>query len=289
MADVPVCSPPDRNPRVPSSKLPTGTVDCHTHVFGPAYPLSPRRGYTPQDASLAELLHMHGQLGVDRVVFVQPSVYGTDNSAILDAMAAIPGRARAVVALGLETSHQRLIELNELGVRGVRLNLADKGGMPIEFSQIGELADRIRELGWHLEFLFRPEDLETLAPILRQLPVPVSIAHFGYVHASAGLDYPPFQTLLELLREDQVWIKLSAPYRLGDGDLPPWDNVVPLAHALMEANLARALWATDWPHPNKFGAIPNDADLAEQVGRWLPDPALQARVLIKNPSVLYGF
>ncbi len=289
MIGVPLCSPPDRVPRVPVRRLPAGTIDCHTHVFSSAYELAPTRGYTPQDASLAEMLHMHEQLGVGRVVFVQPSVYGTNNAAILDAMAAIPQRARAVVALGMDATDSHLGELDELGVRGIRLNLADKGGMPIEFGQIGRLADRIKGLGWHLEFLFRSEDLGELAPTLRGLPAPVSIAHFGYVAADAGLASPPFQTLLELSRLGHVWIKLSAPYRLGDGDLPPWDNVVALAHALVEASPQRVVWATDWPHPNKFGPIPNDADLAEQVTRWLPDESVMRRVLIDNPEELYGF
>ena len=232
---------------------------------------------------------MHQQLGVDKVVFVQPSVYGTDNGAILDAMGEIPDRARAVVALGLDVSDDRLAELDSLGVRGVRLNLADKGGMPIEFSQIGVLAARIADLGWHLEFLFRPEDLETLVPTLSAVPVPVSIAHFGYVDAAGSVDSQPFRTLLGLLKTGRVWIKLSAPYRLGDGDLPPWDGVVPLAEALIAANPDRVLWATDWPHPNKFGAVPNDADLADQLVLWLPDEQLRRRVLVANPTALYGF
>lgn len=232
---------------------------------------------------------MHDKLGVDRVVFVQPSVYGTDNSAILDAMTRIPDRARAVVALGLDVSQEHLERLNSLGVRGVRLNLADKGGMPIELSQIGDLADRLTAVGWHLEFLFRPEELNALVPTLTGLSVPVSIAHFGYVDARAGTESGPFRTLLELLEADAVWLKLSAPYRLGDGDLPPWNAVLPLVESLVDANPDRLLWATDWPHPNKFGPIPNDADLADQVFEWLPDERLFRKVLVDNPAAFYGF
>jgi len=56
-----------------------------------------------------DLKHLHATLGIERVVFTQPSVYGTDNSAILDAMAALnaetPDRARAVVALADAPRH----------------------------------------------------------------------------------------------------------------------------------------------------------------------------------------
>src|SRR6266536_6053426 len=97
------CLPPDRNPRRPSVVLPKGSIDTHVHVFEPPYPLSPGRGYNPPHSTLADLEHLHATLGIDRVVFTQPSVYGTDNSAILDGMAALnaetPNRARSVVAL----------------------------------------------------------------------------------------------------------------------------------------------------------------------------------------------
>ena len=93
------CLPPDRNPRKPHIVLPKGSVDTHVHVFEPGYKLSPGRGYNPPDSTLADLEHLHATLGIDRVVFTQPSVYGIDNSAILNGMAALnaetPNRARA--------------------------------------------------------------------------------------------------------------------------------------------------------------------------------------------------
>ncbi|HKX75478.1 MAG TPA: amidohydrolase family protein [Acidimicrobiia bacterium] len=49
------------------------------------------------------------------------------------------------------------------------------------------------------------------------------------------------------------------------------------------------LWATDWPHPNKFGDQPNDADLLEQLGRWAPDQELRRRILVDNPVAFYRF
>src|SRR6266849_1838658 len=86
--DVRDCLPPVRNPRRPDVRLPKGSIDTHVHVFEPGYPLSPGRGYNPPYSTLADLKRLHATLGIDRVVFTQPSVYGTDNSAILDARAA---------------------------------------------------------------------------------------------------------------------------------------------------------------------------------------------------------
>ena len=119
------CLPPDRNPHKPSCVPPRGAIDTHVHVFEPGYPLSPGRGYNPPPSTLAGLRHLHATLGVDRVVFTQPSIYGIDNSAILDAMAALnaetPKRARSVVAIALDIADDELAALDASGVRRDRL------------------------------------------------------------------------------------------------------------------------------------------------------------------------
>ena len=289
MSEIPVCRPPDRNPRRSALAAPPGSVDCHTHVFDSRFPLSPQRGYTPPDSTLADMLHMHAQLGIERVVLTQPSAYGIDNSAILDAMAQIPEQARAVISVDMTITDDQLVALDGEGVRGLRVNLDNKGGIAVALSDVPILAERVRDLGWHVEFLFAGSDLPELAPLLRSLTTPVSVAHFAYMPADAGVAYPPFRLLVDLVREDGTWVKLSAPNRLGVGDLGPWDEVVPMAHALIEANPERMLWASDWPHPNKFGDQPNDADLFVQLGRWAPDEYKRRRILVDNPAALYRF
>lgn len=289
MSEIPTCLPPDRNPRKSTLELPPGSVDTHTHVFVTGYPLSPDRGYNPPDSTLADMLHLHSQLGIERVVFTQPSVYGTDNSAILDAMAQIPDRARAVVAVDMSVTDDELADMDRIGVRGIRLNLDNKGGMPISLDDVPVLANRIVDLGWHLEFLFMGEQLPELAPMFRSLPVPISIGHFAYMPAAEGVDFPPFQLLLELVREGNTWVKLSGPNRLRVGDLPPWPDIVPLAHALIEANVDHLFWGSDWPHPNKYNANPNDADCIEQMALWAPDPEVRKKVFVDNPHGFYRF
>lgn len=289
MAEIPVCSAPNRSPRKAAIDVPAGAVDCHTHVFVSGYPLQENRGYTPPDSTLDDLLHMHAQIGISRVVFTQPSVYGVDNSAILDAMATIPDRARAVIATTHEVTDAELTAFETKGVRGVRLNLDNVGGMPMPMSEVPRFAARIAELGWHLEFLFAGHELPELAPLFRSLPVPISVGHFGYMPADAGVSYAPFQLMLDLVREGKLWVKLSAPNRLNVSDTGPWPQVIPLAHALIETNLDRLLWATDWPHPNKFGSQPNDADLIEQMLLWAPDESVRNQILVDNAVGFYRF
>src|SRR5919199_706932 len=131
-SEIPTCAPHDPNPRRPRLQAPPGACDCHAHVFGPAarHPYSPKRGYTPPDASFEAYRHMHAVLGIARGVLTQPSVYGTDNRAMLDAVARDPGQLRAVAAVDADVTEDELRRLDEAGVRGVRVNLVDPGGMP---------------------------------------------------------------------------------------------------------------------------------------------------------------
>jgi 2-pyrone-4,6-dicarboxylate lactonase len=287
------CLPPDRNPRKPKVVLPRGAVDTHVHVFEKRYPPSPGRGYNPPDSTLADLKHLHTTLGVDRVVFTQPSVYGTDNAAILDGMAALnaetPNRARGVVAVALDVADTELARLDALGVRGVRLNTDNKGGMPLEMRDIPELAARIAPFGWHVEFLFPGKDILELMPVFAGLKVPMSIAHFAYQPATAGVRAPGFQALLELVRRGNTWVKISGANRVSETDLPPYDDVKPMAQALIEAAPDRIMWGTDWPHPNKYEVNPNDGDLVDAFGDWVGDETSRRKIMVDTPAAFYRF
>jgi 2-pyrone-4,6-dicarboxylate lactonase len=287
------CLPPDRNPRKPVLALPKGAIDTHVHVFAPSYKLSPHRGYNPPDSTLADLKHLHATLGIDRVVFTQPSVYGVDNSAILDGIAALnaesPNRARAVAAMTLDIRDDELEALDARGVRGVRLNTDNAGGMPIEIAAIPDLAARIAQLGWHIEFLFPGKDIIALMPTLAAVKVPISLAHFAYQPAAAGVSAPGFKALLELMRGGNTWMKISGANRVSATDLPPYDDVKPMAAALIEAAPDRIMWGTDWPHPNKYLVNPNDGDLVDVFGGWVTDEAMRRRIMVDNPAAFYRF
>ena len=287
------CLPPVRNTRKPNIVLPSGSIDTHVHVFERRYRLSPDRGYNPPESTLADLKRLHSTLGIDRVVFTQPSVYGTDNSAVLDGMAALnaerPDRARCVVAITMNMSEDELARLDASGVRGVRLNTDNKGGMPIELGQISDLASRIAPFGWHIEFLFPGKDILDLMPTFAALKVPMSIGHFAYQPASAGIGAPGFRALLELMRRGNTWMKISGANRVSATDLPPYDDVKPMAQALVEAAPERIMWGTDWPHPNKYVANPNDGDLVDAFGEWIADHQLRRKIMVETPAKFYRF
>ena len=219
------CIAPDRNPKVPGIKLPEGSIDTHVHIFESQYPLFEGRGYNPPDSTLDDLKHLHSQLGVSRVVYTQPSPYGVDNSAILKGMKVMndetPGRARGVCAITMDVTDNFLEDLDNQGIKGVRLNMDNIGGMPIGLDEIPSLEARIKGLGWHVEYLFPGKDIVELAPIFKKSSVPISIAHFAYQPATNGIDSEGFKTLLDLVRDGNTWIKISGANRVSATDLPP--------------------------------------------------------------------
>ena len=287
------CIAPDRNPRKPNITLPKGSIDTHVHIFESHFPLFEGRGYNPPDSTLEDLIHLHQTLGIDRVVFTQPSVYGVDNSAILKGMNVlnekIPNKARGVCAIKMDASENFLQELHGQGIRGVRLNLDNKGGMPLELKEISKLEDKIKGLGWHLEYLFPGKDIVELEPVLSNASVPISIGHFAYQPATAGINSDGFKTLLKLVKDGNTWIKISGANRVSKTDLPPYDDVLPMARALVEANSDNVMWGTDWPHPNKYEVNPNDGDLVNWFGEWITDDTMRKQIMVTNSELFYDF
>ena len=287
------CPPADANPKVPSRlTLPPDTCDTHAHIFGPAsvYPWNPARGYTPPEASAEAYETLHRTLGVTRGVLTQPSVYGTDNACILDYVSRHLDRMRAVVAVGPDISDAELAKMHDKGARGIRINVADKGGNPFSsFREIGEIAQRLKAMGWHIEFLLHVHQMDGMLDDIKKLPVDISVGHFGYMPAALEVSHPEFQKFLDLVREGRTWVKFTAPYRITSRTATPYDDVIPLAHALAEVRPDRILWGTDWPHPICPVPMPNDGDLTDHLADWLPDPEIRQRVLVENPAALYGF
>ncbi len=290
--DAPLCAAPDPAPRPPGIAVPPGACDCHAHICGPAarYPYAPQRIYTPPDALLGDYMAMLDTLGVERAVLVQPSVYGTDNSAMIEAMAAAGRRFRGVAVIDEDTSDDEIERLHDTGVRGIRLNLvdvADPGG-DIPLAAATRLAERIAPRGWHVELLIHVDDYPDLDTMFAGFPAPIVFGHLGYMRPGRDAAAPGFQALLRLLAGANAWVKLTGPYRISAGDLPYGDMLL-LAHALVAAAPGRLLWGSDWPHVMVRKQMPNDGDLCDLLGDWIPDPDIRKTVLVDNPARLYGF
>ena len=75
--------------------------DSHVHVVGPTdrYRQVANRTYLAAPAPLAALERVAAPRDIRRFVIVQPSFYGTDNSATMEALDALAGRGRGVAVI----------------------------------------------------------------------------------------------------------------------------------------------------------------------------------------------
>ena len=288
----PACPPPDKNTRKPKLKTPPGACDTHAHIFGPVdkYPLSPKRGYNPPECTMEDYFRLHEILGIERGVLVQASAYGTDISSILDALAAAGDRLRGVAAVDKNVTDAELARMNEGGFRGIRINLADPGGNPFDsFADIEKMGHRIKEFGWHMEFLLHVDDFPNLRKTFNSLPVDSVFGHLGYMPTSEGIDNSGFKEFLSLVRDGRAWVKLTAPNRISGLGAAPYEDVNPYGRALVEAAPNRMLWGSDWPHVFIKKSMPNDGDLIDQMLEWAPDEDVRKKIFVDNPAYLYGF
>lgn len=292
MTTAPTCPAHDPAPKRPSFAVPAKACDVHAHVCGPEsrYPFIAERLYTPPDASVEDYRHMLDALGIERAVLVQPSIYGSDNRAMLDALAKDPKRLRGVAVVPFDVADAELDRLHALGVRGVRTNIVDlktgKGQLPL--AELRSLASRIKRLGWHLEFLMHVDEFPDLDRQLADFPVDVVFGHLGYVPTGKGLETPGFKALVRLMKDGKAWAKMTAPYRLTLSGMP-YPDTDAFAQALVEAAPQRLVWGSDWPHVFIKTAMPNDGDLFDLFARWVPDAGLRQRILVDHPARLYDF
>lgn len=283
--------------------VPPGTCDCHTHIFGDPrrFPFTAGRTYTPEPASVQEMRALHKALHTDRVVIVQPSVYGTDNACTLDAIKQLGSRARGVAVIDDKTPEAALDEMDRAGVRGIRLNLETAGvtDPAVARERFQAAIERVKNRNWHIQLNTRLSVIEGIQDLIMVAPVPVVFDHFARAEASRGIQQPGFGVVLKLVRTGRAYVKVSAPYNISTS-APDYPDVSPLAKALIAANLQRILWGTNWPHPpdaSKRGK-PTDISLLRQTddGRvfnqfavWAPDSAQRKLILVENPARLYGF
>ena len=283
-----LCQPPRAKINKPKLAVPPGACDCHAHILGPPdrFPYVPDRSYTPPDALPEHYLAMLGTLGIERMVVVQASCYGEDNRRAAAAVRELGlHRARGVAMVGAGVTERELASLHADGIRATRFITTAKGGPSTE--QLPGVAAKVAAFGWHIEMYVPTSAWPTLLPVIERLPVPVVFDHMGGMMADTPVDDPVFRRILGLLESGRCWTKLTGYRPSIDG--PPYTDVLPLARRFLERAVDRCVWGSDWPHTNLEGYMPDDGDLLDQLGDWVPDRALLKKILVDNPAKLYGF
>jgi 2-pyrone-4,6-dicarboxylate lactonase len=280
---------PDPNTKQPKFRPPPLACDAHCHIFGPAakFPYDPDASYHPPDAPFEGLQKLHSILGFERAVIVHASCHGPDMRATLDGIKRSKGAYRGTAIIDESYGDKEFAEMEAGGIRGVRFNFVQHlGGRP-DMGLFHRTVARLKEMDWHLILHLDAQDLVEFREMFMRIPVPMVIDHMGRVQAAAGLEQQPFKVLLDFMKNQNTWVKITGAERISSKG-PPFDDAVPFAQALIAAAPDRILWGTDWPHPN-VKVMPNDGDLVDLFPLMAPEPELQYKILVDNPARLYGF
>ncbi|AMB87885.1 hypothetical protein AWM79_22445 [Pseudomonas agarici] len=270
--------------------IPISGIDAHAHVFERGLGLATVRRYAPEyDAPLADYLARLQENGLSHGVLVQPSFLGTDNGYLLAALKQMPARLRGVVVVERDIAFAELARMAELGVVGVRLNLMGQALPDFAEASWQVFFQHLRRLDWHVELHRQLEDLPGLLQPLLEQGCRVVVDHFGRPDSRLGVEQSAFARLLKLGGSGQLWIKVSAIYRLGG---TPMENqhFAEKALSLMLQGLGpdRLLWGSDWPHTQHEQQV----DFGSEFGRLrrLAGAApLRQHLLCNTAAQLFGF
>ncbi len=264
-----------------------GACDCHVHIYEDRYPLAASATFKPPHAPVLAYRTVQQALGLQRVVLVQPTGYGTENACLLDALAQLGPSACGMAVVPPDVSDTELARLHAAGVRGIRFMLLGAPG-PLAWRDLEPTAARTAPMGWTINLQFDGRQMPQRRAVIDRLPGKVVIDHLGrFVEPVAPHD-PAFKSLRALLDRPQRWVKLSGPYETSKRGPPGYDDVSVLARALADSHPDRCLWASNWPHPNRQ-PVPDERALWSLFSSWVPSATARAAMLVDNASAAYAF
>lgn len=259
----------------------TGPIDTHAHVFLRGLPMAPERRYAPDyDAPLPAYLDILDANGIAAGVLVQPSFYGTDNSYLMDCLAAHPRRLRGVAVLDPSADDAQFDVMTRAGVSGVRFNLIGAGPGVLDEPLRRGLLRRAAAFGWHVEVQADGPDWPAVLRALEGHDGLIVADHYGRPDPAKGVACAGFLALLGEGPTGRIFVKLSAPYRCGGADVRIYEDalVARLGHD-------RLLWGSDWPWTQH--ELGRDYAALAHAGASTAQP--WSRVLAGTAAALFGF
>ena len=267
-------------------------ADCHAHIIDPThFPYTVGPGYKPRPDEVGDRQAFGDTLaahGVTHALLVQPSCYGTDNAAMLDAMQASGGQIKGIAVLRPDVADAELTRLATAGVVGIRLNLMRTDPDALTRPATHTFLKRVKALGWVVQVYATGDAWADIETPLRRCGVRVVIDHFGDPDLTRGIDQPGFQTVLRLGRDTDAVVKLSAAYRPSRHPFPHEDVEPFVAAAVAAFGVDRCVWGSDWPFINTQQHVEYGPSL-NLLDRWLSSPADRERVLWATPARVFGF
>lgn len=263
-----------------------GACDCHMHVYEDSYPLAATATFKPPHAPTSSYRAVQRELNLARTVVIQPTGYGFDNRCTLAALAALGPDSRAVVVVAPDVAPAELESLHDAGVRGVRYMMLPGGVLP--WSGLEDAAAAIAALGWHIDLQLDGRELPLREAMLRRLPCRLVIDHVGRFMGPVDPDSDAVLALCRLLDTGTCWVKISAPYESSRSGPPGYDDIAWIARLVARRYPERCLWASNWPHPNQ-NPQPSSAAMLDLLLEWADDEVTRRKILVDNPTRLYGF
>lgn len=282
----------DPAPRPPLSPLPAGSCDSQVHIFGDPkrFPIVPTAAYTAFDATVEAMLAMHKAVGIDRGVIVQSTAYGTDHSALIEALSIAGSKYRGCARIDDSVSDDDLARMNEAGVCGARFNFHPKlGASRLSLDEIQRTIDRVAPLGWYFQLQMVGLDPREVTRLFDEVEANIIIDHMGPIQYDQGLSDPYFQHMLSLLERGNWWVMLSNGHKRATAAGYTWDAAMAFAQEYISSAPERMLWASDWPHPLHLEPMPNDGELLDLFSRYAPDEQTRRQILVTNPERIFSF
>ena len=282
-------------PREPKIKPPTSACDAHVHLVGGPDDFAlwegrvenPAQGPDggPDFEGWLDLYRAHlAALGFERGVIVHSILYGTDNSITIETVKRLGTGFVGVGLLPDDATEDAISTFARHNMKAVRLNYVHGGVLSWDGAKA--MAPTLADHGLHIQMLLHAHlHLAELQNDIKALPVPLVIDHLGWPDLSLGVNDPGFQTLLKLVGDGHVYIKLSALYRLCAA---PFDQAAPFVDALVRANPQRCLGGSDWPHLMLNGAqMPHAADLLDGFHDVVTGKRDRQTILVDTPHQLF--
>lgn len=237
-------------------------IDSHLHVWsesGAALARPAPPGLQDDSLTSAEgLLATMAASGVGGALIVQPINYEFDHSYVASALARHPTKFKGMLLAGPETTRAQLEELQALGFTGVRLNpglwpSVEEAFEPQLFEACAELRMPVGVMAFG-GLLPLADHIERLAK--RTPTLPIVLDHWGFPRAkpaeppssALAIDEQAWDRLLDLARLPNVYVKVSALFRVSSQQ-PPYDDLEPRFARLLEAcGPNRLMWGSDFPY-----------------------------------------
>ncbi len=274
----------------PEIPLPSGSIDCHIHIFDSARFKHQNGGPAlPNDALISHYEKVQNWLGMEKVVIAQGNAYQFNNECILNALSHFGNKARAIVAVPASISDDEINRMTALGVCGARIMNILQGAAGLD--KMLDINARINQFGWSMIVQFDGCDILEHIPLLEKIKGNYVIDHTGKFLEPVSVDSPEFAALLRLIDRGNCYVKLAGCYETSKNGFPNYLDVAALSKALIIHAPDRIIWGSNWPHNMAVSKenYPDDVHLLNLVNQWAGSTENRQKIFVDNPSQLYNF